>query len=108
MTALGATTIGDLFDRQASATPDRLYFAHHTRNQRYTYAEFKQRIDATAKGLLGIGIAKGDNVAIWAGNVTEWVLTQYATAQYPTTSPRFAKGLPSPAGAKEKLTRGPS
>ena len=81
MTDLRSITIGNLLDQQATATPDRLYFAHHTRNQRYTYAEFKQLIDATAKGLMAIGIAKGDNVAIWAGNVTEWVLTQYATAK---------------------------
>jgi fatty-acyl-CoA synthase len=81
MTDLRSISIGDLFDRQASATPDRLYFAHHTRNQEYTYGEFKQLIDAAAKGLLAIGIGKGDHVAIWAGNVTEWVLTQYATAK---------------------------
>jgi fatty-acyl-CoA synthase len=81
MTDLRSISIGDLFDRQASARPDRLYFAHHTRNQEYTYGEFKQLIDATAKGLMGLGIDKGDHVAIWAGNVTEWVLTQYATAK---------------------------
>jgi len=80
-TDLRAITIGDLFDQQAAATPERLYFAHHTRNQQYSYGAFKQRIDATAKGLLALGIGKGDNVAIWAGNVTEWVLTQYATAK---------------------------
>jgi fatty-acyl-CoA synthase len=81
MTDLRSITIGDLFDRQAKATPDRLYFAHHTRGEEYTYGEFKQLIDAAAKGLMAIGIGKGDNVAIWAGNVTEWVLTQYATAK---------------------------
>ncbi len=81
MTDLRSITIGDLFDQQASATPDRLYFAHHTRNQEYSYGEFKQLVDAAAKGFLAIGIGKGDHVAIWAGNVTEWVLTQYATAK---------------------------
>jgi fatty-acyl-CoA synthase len=74
-------TIGELFDRQAAAAPDRLYFAHHTRNQAYSYGEFKELVDAAAKGLLAIGIRKGDHVAIWAGNVTEWVVTQYATAK---------------------------
>jgi fatty-acyl-CoA synthase len=81
MTDLRSVTIGDLFDQRAEATPDRLYFAHHTRNEAYSYGEFKQRIDATAKGLLAIGMRKGDHVAIWAGNVTQWVLTQYATAK---------------------------
>jgi fatty-acyl-CoA synthase len=81
MTDLRSITIGDLFDQRAMATPDRPYFAHHTRNESYTYGEFKQLVDRAAKGLLAIGISKGDNVAIWAGNVTEWVVTQYATAK---------------------------
>jgi fatty-acyl-CoA synthase len=81
MTNFRSITIGDLFDRQAAATPDRLYFAHHTRDEQYTYGEFKQRVDAAARGLMALGIAKGDHVAIWAGNVTEWIVTQYATAK---------------------------
>ncbi len=81
MTDLRSITIGELFDRQTAATPDRLYFAHHTRNEEYSYGEFKRLVDAAAKGLLAIGIGKGDHVAIWAGNVTEWVVTQYATAK---------------------------
>jgi fatty-acyl-CoA synthase len=81
MTDLRSITIGDLLDQQAAATPDRLYFAHHTRGERYTYGEFKQLVDAAAKGLMAVGIGKGDNVAIWAGNVSEWVVTQYATAK---------------------------
>jgi fatty-acyl-CoA synthase len=81
MTELRSITIGDLFDQQATTTPDRLYFAHHTRNEEYSYGEFKQLVDAGAKGLLALGIGKGDNVAIWAGNVTEWIVTQFATAK---------------------------
>ncbi len=81
MTNLRSITIGDLFDRQVEATPDRLYFAHHTRNEEYSYGEFKQLVDGAAKGLLALGIGKGDHVAIWAGNVTQWVVTQYATAK---------------------------
>ena len=67
MTDLRSISIGDLFDRQASATPDRLYFAHHTRNQEYTYGEFKQLIDAAAKGLMAIGVSKGDHVVTTGG-----------------------------------------
>jgi fatty-acyl-CoA synthase len=81
MTHLRSITIGDLLDRQAEATPDRLYFAHHTRNDEHSYAEFRQLVNDAAKGLLALGIGKGDNVAIWAGNVTQWIVTQYATAK---------------------------
>ena len=63
MTDLRSITIGDLFDQQAKATPDRLYFAHHTRGEEYTYREFKQLIDAAAKGLMAIGIGLSINNA---------------------------------------------
>ena len=37
--------------------------------------------DRVARGLLRLGIGKGDHVAIWATNVPEWVVLQFATAK---------------------------
>ncbi len=34
-----------------------------------------------AKGLLAIGVKKGDKVAIWATNYPQWILLQFATAR---------------------------
>ncbi len=34
-----------------------------------------------AKGLLKLGIRKGDNISIWAYNVPEWVILQFASAK---------------------------
>ncbi|HEY2147741.1 MAG TPA: AMP-binding protein, partial [Pirellulales bacterium] len=34
-----------------------------------------------ARGLLALGIRPGDHVAIWATNVPQWVVAQFATAQ---------------------------
>ncbi len=48
---------------------------------RYTYAEFASEVDRVARGLMGIGVAKGDRVGIWSPNYAEWVLVQYATAR---------------------------
>ena len=48
---------------------------------RYTYAEFAEEVDRVARGLMAIGVAKGDRVGIWSINYTEWVLVQYATAR---------------------------
>ena len=48
---------------------------------RYTYAEFSEAVDLVARGLMGIGVAKGDRVGIWSPNHAEWVLVQYATAR---------------------------
>ena len=48
---------------------------------RFTYAQFADEVDRVARGLMGIGVAKGDRVGIWSPNYAEWVLVQYATAR---------------------------
>lgn len=40
-----------------------------------------QNVNSFAKGLLALGLQKGDRVGIWSENSSEWLLTQYATAQ---------------------------
>lgn len=50
-------------------------------NLRWSYAEFLRRVDEAAAGLLGLGLARGDHVAVWATNVPEWVVLQFATAR---------------------------
>jgi len=50
-------------------------------NIRWTYAELAEKAEALAAGLLTIGIEKGDRVGIWAPNLAEWTLTQFATAK---------------------------
>jgi fatty-acyl-CoA synthase len=48
---------------------------------RWTYAELDADVTRLAAGLLELGVSKGDRVAVWAPNVPEWVLLQYATAR---------------------------
>ena len=48
---------------------------------RFTYAEFAVEVDRVARGLMAIGVARGDRVGIWSPNFAEWVLVQYATAR---------------------------
>lgn len=48
---------------------------------RWTYAELAEKADAMAAGLSAIGIEKGDRVGIWAPNLAEWTLVQFATAK---------------------------
>src|SRR5512136_2449401 len=51
------------------------------RNLRFTYGEFDQRVNCLAKGLLAIGLAKGDHLGIWATNVPDWLTLLFATAK---------------------------
>jgi fatty-acyl-CoA synthase len=48
---------------------------------RMTYAQFDRAVYEAAKGLLALGIRKGQHVALWATNVPEWVVLQFATAR---------------------------
>ena len=48
---------------------------------RVSYREFSRQVDEAARGLLALGIKHGEHVAIWATNVPEWVVLQFATAR---------------------------
>lgn len=73
-------TIGRYLDYIASKYPeqDAVVFEDKVR---YSYRMLKDLSDRLAKGLLKIGVNKGDHVAIWATNIPEWVITLFATAK---------------------------
>ena len=74
-------TIGDLLDRQAEQFGDNDALVHVDWDVRYTYREFHAECDRVARGLMALGINKGDHVGIWATNYPEWVVAQFATAK---------------------------
>jgi len=74
-------TMGEVLDETASKYPNNDALVYVDRNLRYTYKEFKEKCDQLAKGLLKLGIKKGEHVAVWAYNVPEWVLLQFALAK---------------------------
>jgi fatty-acyl-CoA synthase len=74
-------TIGQNLRRTASRWPAADAVVDLAQGVRYTYEEFDAAVDNLARALLGAGMAKGDRVAVWAPNCSEWVLLQYATAR---------------------------
>ncbi|HKW95487.1 MAG TPA: AMP-binding protein [Methylomirabilota bacterium] len=48
------------------------------KGQRSTFAELSARVDVVAKGLLALGIAPGDKVALWMVNRPEWIDAMFA------------------------------
>ncbi len=48
---------------------------------RRTYRQFRDDVDEAARALIGIGVARGEHVGIWATNWPEWVILQFATAR---------------------------
>jgi len=73
-------TIGEIFDETVEKYPDNDALVY-VEGPRYTYREFKGIVDTVAKGLMHLGVKKGDHVAVWAYNVPEWVILQFATAK---------------------------
>ena len=75
------TTLGNLLREKARSQPDRDFIVYADRDLRFTYGEFDRRVDELAKGLLAIGLKKGDHVGIWATNVPDWNTLLFATAR---------------------------
>jgi len=79
-TRLLGQTIGQKLEEIASLYPEREALIDCERGVRMTYAELVANARQAAKGLVNLGVTKGDRVAVWSTNNTEWVVTQYATA----------------------------
>ena len=45
------------------------------------WSEFNAQVDRAARGLLALGIVPGEHLAVWATNVPEWVILQFASAR---------------------------
>src|SRR5512133_194337 len=74
-------TIGANFEHAVTAFPYREALVCSHQGRRYTYAELDAAVDEVARGLLALGLERGDRLGIWSPNCAEWVLIQYATAK---------------------------
>ncbi|MET3289683.1 UNVERIFIED_CONTAM: fatty-acyl-CoA synthase [Brevibacillus sp. OAP136] len=81
MATIITSTIGDLLDETTQMYPEKEAVIYPERNLRYTYKQFQAECEQAAKGLMQLGIQKGENIAIWATNVPEWVIAQFASAK---------------------------
>jgi fatty-acyl-CoA synthase len=74
-------TLGGLLEKWAEETPDHEFVVYPDRNLRFTYAQFNDRVDKLAKGLIRIGVGPNDKVGIWATNIPDWTTFMFATAK---------------------------
>ncbi len=75
------TTIGGMLEQRAAEQPDHDFIVYPDRDLRWSYADFNERVDRLAKGLLAIGLDKGDHLGIWARNVPDWITFMFATSK---------------------------
>ncbi len=74
-------TIGDQFDLTAETYPDNPALIARQQNIRLTYRELQEQVNLCAKGLMQLGLRKGQRIGIWSPNRAEWCVTQFATSK---------------------------
>src|ERR1051325_3253858 len=74
-------TIGDHFDKVASAFANNEAVVSVFEDARLTYREFAGEVKRAARALMALGVQKGDRVGIWSTNGLAWTLIQMATAK---------------------------
>jgi fatty-acyl-CoA synthase len=79
--SLQELTLGQILDRTVGRFPDNEAVVYVDRDFRLTYREFGELVDRLARGLMSMGVQKGEKVAVWATNIPYWVALQFATAK---------------------------
>ncbi|MGF2616628.1 AMP-binding protein [Rossellomorea vietnamensis] len=74
-------TIGRLLEEKAELQGRRDAVIYSDRNLRMTYKEFDQYCRRAARGLMGLGLQKGEHMAVWSTNTPEWLASQFATGK---------------------------
>ncbi|TQK69195.1 MULTISPECIES: AMP-binding protein [unclassified Nocardioides] len=74
-------TIGANLERTVARWPDREALVEVASGRRWTWRAFDDAVNEAARGLIGLGIAKGDRVGMWAPNCAEWTIVQFAAAK---------------------------
>ncbi|MDR0339680.1 MAG: AMP-binding protein [Desulfovibrio sp.] len=74
-------TLGDILDATVSRFPDNDAVVYVDRDYRRTWREFSDDVDILAKGLMALGVRRGDKLAVWASNIPFWVSLMFATAR---------------------------
>jgi fatty-acyl-CoA synthase len=76
-----STTVGKLLEEKARIHPNHDAVVYSDRSLRMTYEQFDLYCRKIAKGLMKLGIGKGEHIAIWASNTPEWLACQFATGK---------------------------
>lgn len=74
-------TIGQVLRETAKkfSQQDAVVFCAH--GIRFSWSAFDAEVDRAARSLLALGLRRGDHFGVWATNVPEWVILQFATAR---------------------------
>jgi len=73
-------TVGDLLTKLACALPrnEALVYAQ---GPRFTFDALEREARVIGRGLMALGVERGERVVLWATNVPEWIVLQFALAK---------------------------
>jgi fatty-acyl-CoA synthase len=74
-------TIGKMVSICAKTYPNHDALIHTDVGVRYNYSLLLWEVERAAKGLIKMGVEKGDRVALWSPNIPEWIIAQLALAK---------------------------
>jgi fatty-acyl-CoA synthase len=74
-------TVGQLLTQLAATIPDNEALVYAKPGPRWTFRDLETEARLIARGLIAAGVQRGDRVAVWATNVPEWIVLQFALAK---------------------------
>src|SRR5918995_3047277 len=106
--SLGARTMTEAFRLTVEDQPDRVAVRTKDDEVSLTWAQLRERVDALAGGLAGLGLGRGDTIALMLGNRPEFHIADLAAMTLGATPfsiyPTFTAGqiafVVGDAGAK--------
>ncbi len=73
-------TFAEVLDLTAARFGDRDALVFPALRYRRSYAEFREEVWRLARALLAFGVQRGEHIALWATNLPQWVVVQFAAA----------------------------
>ena len=80
-TPLTGLTVGRLLARAIADHPANEALVVPFQDVRWTYQRLGEQVDEVAAGLVALGLKPGERIGLWAPNMAEWVVLQFATAR---------------------------
>jgi fatty-acyl-CoA synthase len=77
MTGFVNETIGQVISEATRRYPLNAALVHPEFGVRLNYQEFYAQCRKVAKGLMALGIKRGDHVSVWTTNIPEWIYLQF-------------------------------
>src|SRR4051795_13635190 len=110
--AIDAATFSEAFRITAANRANEVAVRTKDDEVSWTWGELRERVDALAAGLHGLGLRKGDTIALMLGNRPEFHLADLAAMMvgatpfsiYMTYAPNQIEYVVSDAGAKVLIT----